>query len=346
MKGTATWLRHPHRSWRRWRNQVKHLKELAEYSREHDPAENAESTPPADEEIRLHAIWLAESYPPSFFDVLLEAVKRLAADSGHTPGGPPAQRIEEALRLGSSGSFPLGPIVRPGSRLYALASPIETALPAEVEYAHASVHYLVPSHAVLVVCFVADQAGSARVEQALRATYHTYTSPHRNWTAIHGPGDQKREAIRVKRAERLTALTGFFDREAPGLFTSDGRLPPSIEFWTTKERKPFADERGAAAARSLHDFVQLLGWRPWTNVWFGPDNLALKEAPLSGDDFWSRAPNLQLVAREADLFAGDDLAMYGGRSREAYYIDLAGETFREEADLLDARLFGQKSGQK
>ena len=28
------------------------------------------------------------------------------------------------------------------------------------------------------------------------------------------------------------------------------------------------------------------------------------------------------------------------------YIDLAGETFREEADLLDARLFGQKSGQK
>ena len=28
------------------------------------------------------------------------------------------------------------------------------------------------------------------------------------------------------------------------------------------------------------------------------------------------------------------------------YIDLAGETFREEADLLDARLFGQKSGLK
>jgi integrase len=28
------------------------------------------------------------------------------------------------------------------------------------------------------------------------------------------------------------------------------------------------------------------------------------------------------------------------------YIDLAGETFREEAELLEARLFGQKSGQK
>jgi hypothetical protein len=27
-------------------------------------------------------------------------------------------------------------------------------------------------------------------------------------------------------------------------------------------------------------------------------------------------------------------------------IDLAGETFREEAALLEARLFGQKSGQK
>jgi integrase len=28
------------------------------------------------------------------------------------------------------------------------------------------------------------------------------------------------------------------------------------------------------------------------------------------------------------------------------YIDLAGETFREEAELLDARVFGQKLGQK
>ena len=28
------------------------------------------------------------------------------------------------------------------------------------------------------------------------------------------------------------------------------------------------------------------------------------------------------------------------------YIDLAGETFREEEELLEARLFGQKSGQK
>jgi hypothetical protein len=28
------------------------------------------------------------------------------------------------------------------------------------------------------------------------------------------------------------------------------------------------------------------------------------------------------------------------------YIDLAGETFREEKELLEARLFGQKSGQK
>jgi hypothetical protein len=28
------------------------------------------------------------------------------------------------------------------------------------------------------------------------------------------------------------------------------------------------------------------------------------------------------------------------------YIDLVGETFREEAALLEERLFGQKSGQK
>lgn len=342
-------LFHPRREWQRRRRHKGHLKEIAEYHSETDPAENAESSPPADEEIRLHAVWLAESYPPSFFDSLLNAVARLTRDSRHSSGEPPAERIEEALRLGSSGWFPLGRVVPPGSPLYAYLPPMKSALPADAEYAHASIHYLVPSHAIFVMCFVLNENASRRVEDSLRATYQTYTSPRGNWTAIHGPANQKREAIRDTRSQHLAELTTFFGREAPGLFVSDARPLPSIEFWTTKERKPF-QEREELPRASLHDFIELLGWVVWTNVWQGPDNLALKQAPLTGDDFWSRAPNLQLVARERDLFAGEKLEAYGGRTREAYLNRLKdsigplaatfalSETFRfYEAELVDLR---------
>lgn len=340
---------HPRREWQRRRRHKRHLKEIAEYHSETDPAENAESSPPANEAIRLHAVWLAESYPPSFFDSLLNAVARLTTDSRHSSGAPPAERIEEALRLGNSGWFPLGPVVPPGSPLYAYLPPMKSALPVDAEYAHASIHYLVPSHAIFVMCFVLNENASRRVEDTLRATYQTYTSPHGNWNAIHRPANQKRDAIRDTRSQHLADLTTFFGREAPGLFVSDARPLPSIEFWTTKEREPF-QERGEVPRTSLHDFIELLGWVVWTNVWHGPENLALKQAPLTGDDFWSRAPNLQLVAREHDLFAGEKLEAYGGRTREAYVNRLEdsigplaalfslSETFRfYEAELVDLR---------
>jgi hypothetical protein len=332
MDEARDWLLHPQRRWKQRRRLTDLLKEIDEYSRERDPAENAESSPPANEEIRLHAVWMAESYPLSFFDVLLDAVRRLTADGRHV-GDPPVERIEESLRLGGSGWFPLGPVVSPGSPLYAHASPIKTALPADVEYAHASVHYLVPSHAVLVVSFVLDDVGSRRVEQTLRATYRSYATERGDWTAVHSPANQKRAAVRVKRGEQLTELTSFFEREAPGLFAGAARPLPSIEFWTTKERTPFEEDREAGRRRSLNDFIQLLGWVAWTNTWRGPDSLTLKEAPLTGDDFWSRAPNLQLVARQADLFAGEDLKMYGGPSREAYVNRL-----KDSVDPLAAAL--------
>jgi hypothetical protein len=350
MSGTLDWLRHGRERWQRRRRHARHLRELAEHSRERDPAENAESSPPPDEQIRLHAVWMAESYPVSFFDVLLEAVRRLAAEGRHISGTPPAEQLEHGLRRGGAGWFPLGPVVRPGSPLFAYLPPIEAALPTEVEYAHASVHYLVPWHAVLVMCFVLDETGSGRVEQALRANYQTHTTQHRNWTAIHGPGNQKREAVRKTRADQLTGLATFFGREAPGLFASEGEFLPSIELWTTNEVKPFDDSEEARGARGMHDFTEILGWIAWTNLWHGPYNLALKEAPVTGDDLWSRAPNLQLVARERDLFADEDLDMYGGRSREAYVNRLGDglgpltatlaltETFRfYESEIVGAR---------
>ena len=199
MSNAREWLIHPREQWKRRQRHASHLKEMAEYHRERDPGENAESTPPEDEEIRLHAVWLAESYPPSFFDSLIYAVGRLAEDGRHSSGEPAAERIEEALRLGSSGWFPLGPVVPPGSPFYAYLPPIRAVLPASAEYAHASVHYRVPSHAVLVMCFVLDHgaAGGSRTACA-RLT--------RPIPALTGTG--RRSTGRRTRSVRLSARRG------------------------------------------------------------------------------------------------------------------------------------------
>src|SRR5205085_2215759 len=71
------WLFHPRQSWQARRRHAELLREIDEYRRKRDPAENVESAPPTSEEIRLHAVWAAESYPLSFIDVLLDAVRRL-----------------------------------------------------------------------------------------------------------------------------------------------------------------------------------------------------------------------------------------------------------------------------
>lgn len=330
---TRAWLLHPRQRWQQRRRRSEQLREFVDYARERDPVENADSTPPASEEVRLHAVWIAESYPPSFFEALVDAVRRLTVESRRPGGAPPAEQLEAALRSGRSGWLPLAPIVSPGSPLYALASPIKVGLPAGVEYGHASLHYLVPSHAALVVCFVLDETASKEVEDALRAAYESYATKRGGWTTIHSPANQKREAVRARRAKQLDDLSTFFQREAPGLFTDGRHVLPSIEFWTTKERTPFDEEGKLRGRESLHDFIQLLGWIAWADVWRGPYNLTLKEASLGADGLWSHAPNLQVAACEAELFPGENLDMYGGRSREGYVNHL-----RDSLDPLVAAL--------
>src|SRR5918995_5366977 len=65
MHEAGDWLLHPRQKWQQRQRRAGYFKEIEELSRERDPIENAESTPPTDEEIRLNAVWMAESYPLS-----------------------------------------------------------------------------------------------------------------------------------------------------------------------------------------------------------------------------------------------------------------------------------------
>ena len=308
------WLLHPRRTRTARRRLARALEEDAKFRRTRDPIENEESTPPNDEEIRLRAVWMAESYPLSFADLLVDSVSQLTRDNPTVIGEAPGVQLEQALRSGRSGWIPLGTFVRPGHHRFVGSSPIEVPLPRDVDYGHGSLHFMLPSHIVLVSCFVLDEPGSRRVERALRANYVSHTVRSGRVLVTKTPANQKRDAVTTTRSQQLSEMAKFFHREAAGLFSNAGRDLPAVEFWTTKQRKPFDDNQ----RRSIHDFIQLLGWVTWIDVWQGPENLTVKEAPVRSDDYWTLPANRQIVAREHEIFPRDDLAMYGGRSNEAF----------------------------
>ena len=147
---------------------------------------------------------------------------------------------------------------------------------------------MLPSQIVLVSCFLPDEAASRRVDQALRANYVSHTVRSGRGLVRETPANQKRDAVTKTRSRQLSEMAEFFHREAAGLFSSAGRDLPAVEFWTTKQRKPF-DDHPVNQQESIHDFIQLLGWVASIDVWRGPENLTLKEAPVRSDDYLDTA---------------------------------------------------------
>jgi hypothetical protein len=272
--------------------------------------------------VRLHAVWLAESYPASYLESLLGNVRRLAPGTGggFSQSARGVEWLEEALRTGGSGSSNLGPIVPRGSTDFAYAEPIEADLPNGVRYALAELDLFIPSHAVLVICFVLDENSSRRVEETLRADYRTHGVPHGRSISIHGPFDQKTRAARAQRHQKLAELGAFFAHELPGRFCANDAEPatlPSLEFWTTKEIKPFDEEHRDNAWDAMHSFIAAMAWRRSFDSWEVAKNVTLQHAP-AGRERQRDARALQLVARERELFPDDDLQHSGGRTREGY----------------------------
>jgi hypothetical protein len=89
------------------------LRSITEEAGRRDPRENAASAPPDDEELRLQAVWLAESYPAAYAEPPLARLGELATGKHGmmARGAEAVSWLEETLRSGGAGWAPLGPIV-------------------------------------------------------------------------------------------------------------------------------------------------------------------------------------------------------------------------------------------
>ena len=296
-----------------------HIQESLAWHHKRDPKENRETSPPEDERINVHCLWVVEFYLPSQLDKLLLGIRDLGWTDSATifDRQGPEQWVQQAMVSPNSGGWSnLGVVTRPGDQRF-LGGSRHAPLPEVVDFARASIQSFSAGIVAVVLQFVLNDEAAGRLEAELRLDRKTHAERNpRGWSFID-PQNQKREACRTSRSLLKSACCSWFRNNLPGFFaeqSSDGQFP-TADFLTFQEAVPF--ER--LAGGSHMNYMWVLRMESEIDAW------ASKESPgirLGYDRYDSDGSfNLTLAAREGDLFpqASDSyLNSLGGRCREGY----------------------------
>ncbi len=126
----------------------------------HDVEENAEGTPPDDEEIRLHAIWVVEAYPPSRIDNLKNGLELLGGNYEPIYNPGPGDWLADSRLQSWGGGWRNMGLIAPKSDSGLVGADHRADLPAGVQYVEGALHQVLPSVTIAVFCFVfAEGAG-------------------------------------------------------------------------------------------------------------------------------------------------------------------------------------------
>jgi hypothetical protein len=304
----SDWLFLHSRTYRGWSSHRGWLR----VSREHDPARNAETQPPVDENIEWRAFWLCEAFLVSHEAALEQALSRLrSAAHGFSFD------LDEALRAirdrpglpGGSYWRHLG-FVKPREK-YPHISGFHLPLPEAIDHVRISLYSPFPALHLLVGCFVISDELCDEPTRLLRERYVSMGQRDGSTTQVFDPEMQKARALRRLRYERKRECSNWLKVVvgADGLFSGgalQGDRFPAVEFWSTREAAPLDDEM----SRAQRNYMRILGFDRSFDRWTSPGlpGIVMSEAP--GDSpSWDRddpSHSLVLVARERDLYAGVD----------------------------------------
>jgi hypothetical protein len=285
------------------------------YEADRDPEENRHSTPPAEESIEVHALWVVEAYPPSYSNGLLAALKALGWDNEDLVpfGYNPVQWLQHLRQRSTSPTqFDLGPVVRRGSKSFMQRS---APLPEDIDYALAQIHYVTSSITCVGVAFVFTAEVVRQYDDILRYPRRTFPEKRGRGYLFHTPSHQKREAIRTTRKHLRDQGANWFRRNLPGLFSSgllNGQFP-SCEFISLHEQIPFPpSETGFQPPK----YLSLLGIDHDIDAWVSDDlpsfRLGIPTFAEQGEEF-----HLVLAAKDADI-PNEATLGYGVGKRDRY----------------------------
>jgi hypothetical protein len=281
-----------------------------------DDEENDRTSPPVDERIEVHSVWMVEVFPPSLSIRLGRALGRLPSGGIYRrPGEDLAEEVARARRhplggwwwnLGVLNNRALGP--RPGG------STIE--LPDAVDHLFLTMYLMAPSLACVVGQFVLTDQAASRIDAILRARYSTEGVRQRDGSVLtRSPLTSKRELVAGELDHLHDACKSWFGVTIPGAFC-DGLLEdhlPTCYFMTLDKVRPLTDE-------ARLEYLDPVG------INMGYSALASKNLPglrLSEPTGVSRRSHtFYLAGKRDELFPNDDSLGGHGRGRGGFTVAL------------------------
>ena len=285
-----------------------------------DPEDNRNTTPPEDERIEIHSIWVAECYAPSHTDDLLSGIRGLGWDQEKITDfftGGVTGWLEEGRKSPFGGSWlNLNIIERPGQKRFVGTDLKVAELPTEVDYAQGYAFNVLSSLTIITIQFILTDEAVSTLEKPLHTSVSTIVEQKGNVRQFMTVPNQKQEAVEKNRVELRRSCASWFKDNLPGLFSGDtleGDFP-TCEFITLQQARPF--ER--PPDKMPHDsYLWLLGMDHDSDAWDNPDLAGLRlEVPFGG--YQKHPYSLVLAGKKDEIGPDEDFSMYGGRNRSGY----------------------------
>lgn len=248
-----------------WREASRlHAHDDARSRAERDPLENAETSLPADEDVRMPALWITELYTPTTVDNLLAGLRPFALkELGRPKGLDVLHWVHQARRSGGFSYRHLLPVYdkrRSTSRF--VGDGLFDRLPAGIDAVDATLYAVTSSVTALVACFQLEADAAQEIGQILNRDVSTRVVRHHDglYTAS-SPFWLKWREIEAWRGGVRRDAAAWLARRMPGFFHSVGAPPPTLELLLTDQYRPW-DENAVR-----HQWLDLLDLEGWDGYW-------------------------------------------------------------------------------
>lgn len=236
------------------------LDDAARSRAERDPLENTETRLPADETVRMPALWITELYTPTTVGNLLGGLRPFALNElGRPQGLGILHWVHQARRAGGF-SYRCLPTVydkrRSAGRF--VGDGLLDRLPPGIDAVDATLYAVTSSVTALVACFQLDADAAEELGRILNRDASTRVIRHYDGLyATSRPFWQKWRDIESWRGGVREGAAAWLARHMPGFFHSVGAQPPTLELLLTDQHRPW-DEN--AARLQWLDLLDLEGW--------------------------------------------------------------------------------------
>jgi hypothetical protein len=288
---------------------------VSRHSGADDDADNARTTPPDNERVEFHSVWMVEVFPPSSSVTLGGALRRLPS-GGIYRDQDLGDDVARARRYPLGGSWwNLGVFY---NRLHGAVRVGGAAveLPPQVDHLLLSLYAITPSLACAVGQFVLTDAAGSSLDSIVRTHYTTRAErkPH-GAVGVRRPAEIKRDLVAEELDRVHDDCRSWFQDNLPGAFSQgllDGRVPTCC-FLTLKEIRPLSEE-------SRLGYIEPLGIDMSSMALTSDDLPGLRLSESTG--VHRTAHTFLLAGKTDEIFPGNNDLGGHGRGRDGFTVAL------------------------